>query len=207
MFLRAILFVFFLTCTLTANADPCVIKADNKLTILSNNVGIFPKSMTLFYKDSLKKKKRHIITDEVQRAKLLAKAFLEFEGDADIFCLQEIWSIKARDVLKTEFKDKYPYCKHPQSTGVKGLSSQPSGLMIFSKYSAEQFPIQNIFKRCWRRQTFTKGNHRGKSRKGWQESCDLYNSSASRRQRSISKNPVNCRNAMNLFANMPAMTM
>ena len=68
----------------------------NELKVLSNNVGIFPAHVQSLYRAKLKEKKQKILTDEEQRAVLLAQSLLDFTGDPDVVLLQEIWSIKAR---------------------------------------------------------------------------------------------------------------
>lgn len=88
-------------------------KTDTQLKVLSNNVGIFPRHVVARYPAKLKEKKKHIMADEEQRATLLARSLIEFDRDPDVLLLQEIWSIKARDVLIKELAQKYPYSKHP----------------------------------------------------------------------------------------------
>lgn len=117
---------------------------DNTLTVLSNNVGIFPEAVTATYPENVKEKKKNIIKDEQQRAEMLAAALLAFDGDPDVILLQEIWSIKARDVLIEKLAEKYPHCRHPESISDGTTTIQAAGLVIFSKYPLRDFAFEEF---------------------------------------------------------------
>jgi len=123
----------------SAQADPCEVDADSTLSVLSNNVGIFPAHVVARYPEKIRAKKKYIVQDEEERTRILAKALLEFEGDPDVVLLQEIWSLKARDVLLADLGQKYPYVEHPEAPEEGLFSGMPSGLMIFSKYPLSDF--------------------------------------------------------------------
>jgi len=104
------------------------------LRVFSNNVGIFPQHVVALYPKNLKQKKKAIVADEAERAALLARSLMEFAGDPDVLLLQEIWSLKAKDVLIKDLAQRYPYFWHPPLDRASLLAMLPSGLMVFSKY-------------------------------------------------------------------------
>ncbi len=117
---------------------------EKTLKVLSNNVGIFPRQVAANYPENVKQKKKDIVADEEQRAELLAKALIDFEGDPDVLLLQEIWSIKARDRLIKDLAPKYPYCEHPPTIGDGKTTIQASGLVVFSKYPLRDFAFKEF---------------------------------------------------------------
>ncbi len=117
----------------------CDVVGQRQLSVYSNNVGIFPEWLVKLYPDSLKKKKDKVIKDEEQRAEALAKVLLSLEGDPDLILLQEIWSIKARDVLIKKLEVEYPHKAHQPQLGALPSALQPSGLMIFSKHALRDY--------------------------------------------------------------------
>ncbi len=117
--------------------DFCEHIAEHEIIVYSNNVGIFPDYLVQLYPDSLEDKKKDLVEDEEERAALYAQALLDYEHDPDILLLQEIWSVKARDVLISALASKYPYAEYPDAIGDDAL--QPSGLMVFSKYALHDF--------------------------------------------------------------------
>ncbi len=121
-------------------SDPCQHIAQSELTVFSNNVGIFPDYIVARYSESLREKKAKLVQDEEERSALYADALLNFDRDPDLLLLQEIWSIKARDVLIAELAAEYPYFKHPHVIGADAL--QASGLMAFSKYELQEFDFK-----------------------------------------------------------------
>lgn len=127
-------------------ADPCDLAGERQFSLLSNNVGIFPAAVVAQYPAKLREKKQEVIADEEERAGALARSLLAFAGDPDAIVLQEIWSIKARDALIRELKNKYAHCKFPQVDDAAGLPILPSGLMIFSKYPIEAFAFKEFRK-------------------------------------------------------------
>lgn len=133
-----------LICTQNGFGEPPAAKPDKSLKVLSNNVGIFPKHIVALYPAKLKEKKEHIIADEDQRAALLARALMDFEGDPDVLLLQEIWSTKARDRLIKDLAAEYPYFKHPPTIGAGGSTIQASGLIVFSKYPLSDFAFEEF---------------------------------------------------------------
>jgi endonuclease/exonuclease/phosphatase family metal-dependent hydrolase len=126
----------------TQPLDPCQHIANKQLTVFSNNVGIFPDYIVAQYSEKQREKKSKLVEDEEERAALYASVLLEFERDPDVLLLQEIWSIKARDVLIEELAVEYPYFAHPHVIGDDGL--QASGLMAFSKYELSNFDFQEF---------------------------------------------------------------
>ena len=114
------------------------------LKVLSNNVGIFPQQVLKQYPENVKEKKKNIVADEEERAKLLSQALIDFDGDPDVLLLQEIWSIKARDQLIKSLAPKYPYCEHPPAIGDGKTTIQAAGLMIFSKYPLRDFTFKEF---------------------------------------------------------------
>lgn len=134
--LRMIPCVLLLMSVQAVYSQDCMQVAENELTVLSVNVGIFPETIVKLYPERIKGKKGNIIADEEERAKALAKALADFEGDPDVILLQEIWSVKARDVLIRELTGIYPYYAHPEEVR---MSMMQSGLVIFSKYELSDF--------------------------------------------------------------------
>jgi len=120
--------------------DPCKHVASEQLTVYSNNVGIFPDYIVAQYSEKQREKKAKLVQDEEERAALYAKVLLEYDRDPDLLLLQEIWSVKARDVLIDELAVEYPHFAHPHVIGNDAL--QASGLMIFSKYELHEFDFQ-----------------------------------------------------------------
>ncbi len=133
-----------LTCAASGFGTGHAAKGDKSLKVLSNNVGIFPQHIVALYPEKLKEKKKQIISDEEERAALLARALMEFEGDPDVVLLQEIWSVKARDRLIKDLAHEYSYCKHPQTIGAGAAVLQASGLVVFSKYPLEDFGFKEF---------------------------------------------------------------
>ncbi len=132
--------------TKSAAGDPGDSAGEQSFTVLSNNVGIFPKEITALYPAKLREKKQAILADEEARAAELAQALLKFSGDPDAILLQEIWSLKARDVVIRELRTKYPSSKSPETVAAAEIPILPSGLMLFSKYPLEQFQFQEFTK-------------------------------------------------------------
>ncbi len=135
-----------LACSLPGYSEDCTKIADKELRVFCNNVGIFPAFIRDRYPEKLKEKKRRIIPDEEERAAAFAKALIAFEGDPDVVLLQEIWSLKARDVLLEDLNQKYPFCEHPPAMGLAPYTTQQAGLMIFSKYELSGFAFKAFTK-------------------------------------------------------------
>lgn len=134
-----LLFVLVFTCAAPSYAEPKESDSAGELRVLCNNVGIFPKFIWDRYPAKIREKKKDIINDEEKRARLLAESLLACEGDPDVVLLQEIWSLKARDVLIEELAAEYPYHKSPETPDAGPLTTLPAGLMIFSKYPLSDF--------------------------------------------------------------------
>lgn len=132
--MRWILACAMLLATPLAFAGDCGLDATSKITVLSNNVGIFPEFLMALYPEHIKTKKKAVLQDEAARAQAFVKAVLASKDNPDVLLLQEIWSIPARDALMAGLKEKYPHCEHQPASGIPPLLVQPSGLMIFSKY-------------------------------------------------------------------------
>jgi len=124
--------------------EPRPSKGNKSLKVLSNNVGFLPPGVVALYPANVKAKKEHILADEEQRAALLARALLDFDGDPDVLLLQEIWSIKARDRLIKDLAGEYPYFKHPPNISDGQTTIQASGLIVFSKVRLEEFAFKEF---------------------------------------------------------------
>ncbi len=133
-----------LTCTASGFGAEPASTGDKCLTVLSNNVGIFPQHIVALYPPKLKEKKREIVADEEERAALLARALMAAEGDPDVVLLQEIWSVKVRDRLIKDLAGEYPYYKHPPTIGTGAAVLQASGLVVFSKYPLADFAFKEF---------------------------------------------------------------
>ncbi|REK11965.1 MAG: hypothetical protein DWQ37_13165 [Planctomycetota bacterium] len=133
-----------LVSTHAAGGEPPSVEAGKSLKLLSNNVGIFPAAVVEQYPANVREKKKHIIADEEQRAALLAKALMEFDGDPDVVLLQEIWSLPARDRLIKEMAGEYPHVKHPPAIGDGTTEILASGLMLFSKYPLDDYAFKEF---------------------------------------------------------------
>ena len=131
-------------CTQSGFGEEPAVEAGKCLTVLSTNVGIFPRHLVALYPASLKEKKKEVIADEEERAGLLSQKLRDCEGDPDVVLLQEIWSIKARDRLIKDLAPEYPYCKHPSSIGAGAAAMQASGLIVFSKYPLKDFAFKEF---------------------------------------------------------------
>ena len=138
---RILFCIVILGCVQSGFSQDCMKVAENELTVLSVNVGIFPGSIMALYPDRIKDKKSKLIEDEEERAKALADALIAYEGKPDVLLFQEIWSVKARDVLVAALATTYPYCVHPEEAL---FSMQQSGLMIFSKHELSGFEYKEF---------------------------------------------------------------
>lgn len=126
-------------------ADEFEVRAGARsLKVFSNNVGLFPQRVAGLLPTKVKEKKKSIIKDESERAEQLARSLIEFEGDPDVLLLQEIWSLKAKDVLVRDLAVKYPYFKHPETDPTSLLAMLPAGLILFSKYPLDDFAFQEF---------------------------------------------------------------
>lgn len=139
-----LLFVLLFAYTGPSYAEQNASDSAGELRVLSNNVGIFPKFIWDRYPAKIREKKKDILDDEEQRARRLAKSLLDCEGDPDVVLLQEIWSLKARDVLIEDLAAEYPYQKSPETSEAGPLTTLPAGLIIFSKFPLSEFAYKEF---------------------------------------------------------------